>query len=461
VMGTGRRATAGRRYGEGQVEATARPGGAGLLSMTALIPLAVVVLLAIVAALWLLNSRVAVTVAPPAAAVREFPFSNEVIPLAGSAGGASTAVRAVPVSADVETTVTGQVTQETMAPTGTAKGAVTVINTIANAVPIPKGSEFVGKNEAGQEVRFLVDNDTTIPGAATTSSLTGSSTTYGQASVAVTARSPGSASNVPQNSITQLLIPGQQPYVSQASNFIFQNDAIGGGSEAPQRVVTEDAVQGVLQAALTQLYNDGLQGLDAQINTAQFSVDPQTLTPSAAELGSPENYQVASIDPQLGATVDPNNPVFRLTVRARFSALATPIGKPVAGQLGEVVKEYFIQRGNLPCKAGEIPSQDVAKWRWDGQRLTIDGTLKCTPSAGLSAETIARVKDALRGQSREAAEAGLKTLQQQGAIGSYALPAGRASFPNFDWLIDVEVRQPETVEPQPSAAPQPTQAVTR
>ena len=48
--------------------------------------------------------------------------------------------------------------------------------------------------------------------------LTGSNTTYGQIVDNVTARSPGSASNVDVNSVTTLLIPGQQPLVSQNSN---------------------------------------------------------------------------------------------------------------------------------------------------------------------------------------------------------------------------------------------------
>ncbi len=43
----------------------------------------------------------------------------------------------------------------------------------------------------------------------------------------------------------------------------------------------------------------------------------------------------------------------------------------------------------------------------------------------------------LRGQPREAAEAGLRTLQAQGLIGEFQLP-DKASFPRFDFLIDVK-----------------------
>jgi hypothetical protein len=456
------RGTAGRRQGttaRRQYEEDEGPYAAPRRPLAWLLPLAIVALLALGAAFWLVSNRVTVVVSPPAAVVSQHPFNNEVIPLAegGSAASAS-AVQAAPVTADAEATVGGQVTQERVAPTGTAKGAVTVINTIGQAITIPKGSEFIGKNQAGQEVRFLVDGDVTVPGATTTSSLSGSSTTYGQASVNVTARSPGAASNVPQNSITTLLIPGQQPLVNQNSNFIFQNDAIGGGSEAPQRVVTEADVEGVLPQALTQLYDNGQRQLSAQIDSSKAAIDPQTIAPSPGELGSPENYQVIAIEPAIGSTVEPASPTFTVTVRARFSALATPEGKPVQAQLGEVVKNYFQQRATQSCKAGENPSQVVTAWRWDGQKLAIDGVLNCTPTNALSAETIARVKDALAGQSRDAAEASLITLQQQGLIGGYQLPAGRSSFPNFDWLITVEVGQPPPAEPQPTGAPQPTQS---
>jgi hypothetical protein len=351
--------------------------------------------------------------------------------------------------------VTGQVVQETQAPTGTARGEVTIINTIGNAVPIPAGSEFIATNEAGQEVRFLLDNDVTVPGATTTSSITGSSTTYGQTTVTVTARSPGSASNVPQNSVRTLLIPGQQPIVSQNSNFIFQNGPLGGGSEAPQRIVTEAEVQAVLQEALTQLYNNGLQALRAQIDESSAGIDPATISPSAAVLGSPENYEVVSIQPSIGQAVDPTNPTFAVTVRASFSALATPRDQPVTTQLQTVAPQYFAQRADRPCEAGEEQGTRIDAVEWDGERLTVDAVVTCRPTGGLPPETIARVEDAIKGKPREAAEAGLRALEQQGLIGAYELPA-RESFPRFDWLIDVQVRQPQPTESAPTGAPAPT-----
>lgn len=416
-----------------------------------LLPVVVVLLIALALIFWLLASRVTVTVTPPTASAAGRAFTNEVLGRIGSDSTATeTAVQADPVAADAEATVAGQVTKETQAPVGIAKGEVTIANTIESAVPLPKGAEFIGKNERGEEVRFTLDNDVTIPPAVTSSSLSGRSTTYGQVNVPVTARSPGAASNVPENSIKQILIPGQQPIVSDSSNFLIRHGPIGGGTDLPQRIVTEDDVQAVLQDALTQLYNNGIQQLRGQIDESKLAIDASTVTPSAADLASPESYQISAIEPAVGQTVDPANPAFNVTVRAHFSALATPLRKSVSEQLQTIVPKYFQQRSDSPCKVGEQQATSVSSWHWDGQRLTIDGAISCQPAGGLPAETVDRVRSALVGQSSDTAEAGLRTLQQQGLIGSYQLPAGRASFPRFGWLITVEVGQPQLVEPEPT-----------
>jgi hypothetical protein len=421
----------------------------------ALIPLLIALAIALALAIWFLSSRVTITVAPPASAASEHPFTSEIIPLVQLGENSNAAVQAVPVSAGAEAVVTGQVQNETLSPSGTAMGELTIINTIGSAVPIPKGSEFIGKNSAGQEVRFSIDNDVTVPGATSSSSLTGSSTTYGQIVVGVTARSPGSASNVDINSITQLLIPGQQPIVSQNSNFIFQNAAIGGGSEQPQRIVTEADVQAILGQALTTLYGNGIQALRGQIDEAKVAIDATTIAPSAESLGDPKNYAPPLVEPTIGQPVDQNNPVFKVTVRANFNALATPLGKGVADQLGEVVKNHFAQRVDKPCKASEIPSQRVEHFGWDGEKLSIDGAIICAPIGGLPPETISKVLDSVKNQPRDAAVRGLEQLKQEGLIGDYQLP-DQAQFPRFDWLITVQPAGSQPAQPQPMQS-QPTQ----
>jgi hypothetical protein len=420
-----------------------------------LIALALALVLAIAVALWFWNSRVTITITPPASAASEHHFESQIIPLIELDKSSNAAIQAVPVSASAEAAVNGQVQNETLSPSGTAKGEITIINTIGNAVPIPQGSEFIGKNSAGQEVRFSVDSDVTVPGATSSSSLTGSSTTYGQITVGVTARSPGSASNVDVNSVTQLLMAGQQPIVSQNSNFIFQNAPITGGSEAPQRIVTEADVQAVLGQALTALYANGNQALRSQIDESKVAIDATTIAPSAEALGDPKNYDPPLVEPAVGQPVDPNNPVFKVTVRANFNALATPAGRAVADQLQTVVPQFFFQSPDRPCKANERQGTRVDSSHWDGEKLTIDGAISCVPIGGLPPETISKVRDSVKDQPRDAAVRGLEQLKQDGLIGDYQLP-DQAQYPRFDWLITVQSSDAPPSQPQPLQT-QPTQ----
>jgi hypothetical protein len=304
-------------------------------------------------------------------------------------------------------------------------------------------------------VRFSVDGDVSVPGATSSSSLTGSSTTYGQITVAVTARSPGSASNVDVNSVTQLLIPGQQPIVSQNSNFIFQNAPITGGSEQPQRIVTEADVQAVLGQALTALYVNGNQALRSQIDETKAVIDATTIAPSAEALGDPKNYEPPLVEPAVGQPVDTNNPVFKVTVRANFDALATPTGRTVADQLQTVVPQVFFQSTDRPCKASERQGTRVDASHWDGEKLTIDGAVSCVPIGGLPPETISKVRDSVKDQPRDAAVRGMEQLKQDGLIGDYQLP-DQAQFPRFDWLITVQSSDAPPSQPQPLQT-QPTQ----
>ncbi|MDQ2995773.1 MAG: hypothetical protein M3R61_01765, partial [Chloroflexota bacterium] len=285
--------------------------------------------------------------------------------------------------------------------------------------------------------------------------LSGSSTTCGQITVGVTARSPGSASNVDVNSVTQLLMPGQQPIVSQNSNFIFQNAPIAGGSEQPQRIVTEADVQAVLGQALTALYANGNQALRSQIDETKVAIDATTIVPSAEALGDPKNYDPPLVDPAVGQPVDSNNPVFKVTVRANFNALATPIGRAVADQLQTVVPQFFFQRPDRPCKASERQGTRVDASHWDGEKLTIDGAISCVPIGGLPPETISKVRDSVKDQPRDAAVRGMEQLKQDGLIGDYQLP-DQAQFPRFDWLITVQSSDAPPSQPQPLQT-QPTQ----
>lgn len=404
-----------------------------------LLPLLILLLLALLAAVWFFSNRVTVSIAPPAGAASEHPFNGEVIPMTANATDANAAaVQAVSLSADAEFTTQGQVISETLAPVGTAKGVITIYNELPQRVELPAGTEFIATNSQGQEVRFILDVPAVVPPAVTTSSVIGRSTTNGAIDVAVTARSPGSPSNVGQDAIKQILIPGQQPIASDSSNFLIRHGPIGGGGEQSQRIVTNDDVERVLGDALTGLYNAGVQALRGQIDEKKIGIDLTSVSPDPQALSHRDSYEPPVVDPPVGQPVDPNNPQFRVTVRARFTALAAPRDRPVSDQLQTVVPQYFSQRGNLPCKPGEKPGFAVSNWHWDTTRLTIDGAISCTPGEGVARETVGKVRDAVRGRSRAEAEAGLQALQEQGLIGSYRLP-DRDRFPGFDPLLEVAV----------------------
>src|SRR5262249_46290770 len=157
------------------------------------------------------------------------------------------------------------------------------------------------------------------------------------------------------------------------------NAAIGGGSEQPQRIVTEADVQAILGQALTALYGNGIQALRSQIDETKLAIDATTIAPSATALGDPKNYAPPVVEPAVGQPVDPNNPVFKVTVHTNFNALATPTGHTVADQLQTIVPQFFFQRPDKPCKDNEHQGTRVDASHWDGERLTIDGAVSCEP----------------------------------------------------------------------------------
>lgn len=412
-----------------------------------LIVLLVLLALALIFLAWAYSNRVTVTVAPPPAAIREEPFENEVIPLASSGTAADTAaVQAVAVSASAEASVQGQASEQ-LSPVGVARGTVQVINALPNPIELPEGTEFIATNGEGQEVRFLIDAPATVPPAVTSTSLFGSSTQNGTVEVQISARSPGSASNVGENAITQMVIPGQGP-VQGNGTLRLLNRTIEGGSEAMVAVVSEEDVRRVLGEALSMLYQQGVAALQSQPMPSGYGVDEQVISPNPQQLGDPQSYEQPVVSPPVGQVIENGDRTFTVTVRATFNALATPPGKPVRAQLGPVVTEYIAQRGDIPCGPQDKIGIPVRDWNWDGQRLTIDGAITCTPSGALTDETLAKVQNAIRGQSYDAAVAGLDQLQKGGLIGDYQLPA-ISEFPRFDLLLNVQEQSSATAESSP------------
>lgn len=416
-----------------------------------------VLILALLALWWVRSNRVTIDIQPPSSDMREYPIASEIIPLvnqeppsapAASPISESAALVAVPVSADAVFTVTGQVISETLSPFATAKGIISIYNQLPQPIDLPIGTEFVATNDQGQEVRFTLDAPGTIPPAVTSSSIAGNTTVNGTIDVGITARSPGGTSNVGQDTITQLIIPGQAPLISGSSNIILRNPPLEGGSDQPQRVVTSDDVQRALGEALTGLYNAGVQALRTQIDERTQGVDLTSISPTPQELGAPESYDPPIINPAIGQPVDPNNPTFTISVKTHFNGLASPLDRPVSDQLQQIVPAHLSQNGKVPCQPGDLSGFRVTSWRWDGTKLTIDGDITCTVGGGLTSEVQGKVRDAVRGQTRADAITNLEALKTAGTIGDYTLPE-RDSFPRFDFLMTVQLNTSPATENTP------------
>ncbi|NOK60360.1 MAG: hypothetical protein GFH27_549281n247 [Chloroflexi bacterium AL-W] len=406
---------------------------------TAVLPILLLVILAIGGAIstYAFIQNTTINVWPTAAAVSEEPFENEVIPIAPSSDdidGAVVQARVATVEASASTQ--GQANPQNT-PVNLARGTVTILNSLAQSIDLPEGTEFVAINDQGQEVRFLIDGAATIPPAISTPR----GVTFGEISVQVSALSPGSAANVGPNTVTQMIIPGQQP-VGSGNPVNFENDAITGGTEEAVSIVSSDDVQAVLGILLTDLYSNGIAQLNQQINSGEM-IDELSITPSTTTLGDPTNYEPLIVDPPIGEAADPENPFFTVTTSTSFSALVTPIDASVSEQLSTVIGEYLLQEERIPCAPQEI-SFGRPTWEWDGQSLTVDGVMTCTPTESLDVEALNQIQNAVRNQSRTAAEDSLQQLVNQGIIGGFELPPNRSDFPPFDMLINIDIVAPPT-----------------
>ncbi|MEM8529203.1 MAG: hypothetical protein AAGF95_00055 [Chloroflexota bacterium] len=379
-----------------------------------------------------------INVWPTASTVSEEPF-EEVVPIAPSSDDIDGAVvQARVITAEASTSVQGQANAQ-LTPVGVARGTIVILNSLAQSIDLPEGTEFVATNDQGQEVRFLIDGAATIPPAISTAR----GVTFGEISVQVSALSPGSASNVGPDTVTQMIIPGQQP-VGSGNPVNFENDAITGGTEEEVNIVSRDDIQVVLGTLLTDLYSAGITQLSQQINSGEV-IDEQSITPNTLTLGDPANYEPLVVEPAIGETVDPENPFFTVTTSTGFSALASPTDASISEQLSVVIGEYLRQEDRLPCSPQEL-SFGQPTWVWDGQSLTVEGVMICTPLESVDDGAMSQIQNAVRNQSRSAAEESLRQLVSQGIIGGFELPENRATFPPFDMLININITAPPSTE---------------
>jgi hypothetical protein len=388
---------------------------------------------------WL--GRVTVQVAPPAPASQSIEFTNQPV-LIAQAGAVESdiAVRAEIVSTQHSVTRTGQVLHETLSPGTPAHGTITLLNESIQPFLVPAGTEFIGYNEQGQAVRFTSDEEVQVPPVSSQRQGRQIITTLGAAEVPITARTSGQLSNIEANSITHMAVPGQ-PQIPLTSGPLFvEHGPIGGGEERPVRIVKQEDVYPVLNAALTDLYNQAVDQLETRASDQGLVLDSETISPDPDDLSRDIGYDVI-ISPPIGQTVDYHNNTFSVQVRANFSALATPAeAPPLSDQLREVVPNQLISDGVLQPGLAMEPA--IENKHWDGSRLTVSGALHPLETIStLDAQTQAVIRNAIKGKTRAEARDELEAFKRQGIISGYILPPmdEQERLPEWDVQLTLKV----------------------
>jgi len=388
-------------------------------------------------AVWIGMMRTTVTIVPPLGEPRVVSLRDVDIPIVAIGEGSGLDVEAVRINTTVTVSEVGEALTEVPMPDGRARGTVRIINLLDQDIPLPAGTEFIGSG-VGNEVRLMLDAPAVLPRAVTTSTLTSRTTEYGQIEVAVTARSAGSASNVAENQVTTLLLPGQGALASNPGQIIIQNAPISGGSETVRRIVSEDDVSRLLGNALAKAYAQALMALQADAQQRLLIVDATTMQPSLAQLGDPQIYGVPRLEPAVGAVLDPASAEVRLTVQVSFRVYAIKADQSVQSQIQRIVPQRF-QGGTKPtCVVGELPAIRIDAWRIVSSAVRIDGTIACAPQMPVDAGVLAALPAQLVATTPEQAAVVLDALQAQGVISDYQLPT-RSQLPPLPQLITIRV----------------------
>lgn len=396
------------------------------------------VLLGLIGGALLWNSRVSVTVTPPVRPETVEPITSLPVPIVAPGSGTATAVEAESLRSDVAFAVDGEVSEGTMTPSGSAGGSLTIFNSTPQAVQLPAGTEFIAIAGDGREVPFVSTGDVLVPGATTSDTGAQVITSRGQASVQITARSPGSGSNVDGGTIRRVIPPGGGAFNVDTGGIIVQHGPLTGGSEEEVRIVKDSNVQALLAPALEGLDSEARRQLDGLAQARGLTLAETTIRPRRADLEQLQGFEY-SVQPAVGETLDPTNPRFSLQVQATYSGLGVPEERPLDQQLGPVLTEQLLQAGRIT--AGDCRAPAVTNWRWDGERLLVDGqispdTLSPGCQGGLEPAALDQVRAAVLGKPREEAQAALDALVAQGVIGGYTLPDVQR-LPGWDWQLTV------------------------
>lgn len=365
------------------------------------------------------------------------PVVDLAIPITPVSTASANTVSAEPLETTVAISTRGEVTEGVLTPVSSASGTITLFNQNTQPITIPAGSEFVAFGPDNQPIPFISKADVTVPGAVTTRSGNQIITTFGEAAVQIEARSPGSASNIPVNTIRELRIAGG-PTINLVSGLLtVSHDAIGGGTDEEVRVIKESDVRRYLAQALTDLDQEARRQLDGLALARNLRLEPTTVSPSRAELEQLAGFELI-VDPPIGTSLSRDNPFFTLTVQSRYSGLAIS-GDSAAfqRQLADAFNSQLIQNGQL--RPGDCRAAFVQSWRWDGATLRIDGSIGPDPACGneLDPAIRAAIQNAVLGRTRVEAEAALQELVVAGRLAGFELPDNVDRFPGWSWQLRI------------------------
>lgn len=385
-----------------------------------------------------IGQRATIVVTLPDPDAQGQPFTQPIPIVDPGSAMSETAIQARQVSANAEYTVTLPAMSEIAAPDGTASGIVTIFSQNTQPLVLPEGTQFIGTNAEGQEVRFVIDVPITIPPASISDQGAQLIINRGQGQASITAVAPGSASNIPANSIQQILLPGQPPIIVNTGTILLQHGEITGGSERTMRIIRDEDVQQVLGQALVGLDNQAREVLVAELSRdyPNLELEQTTIIPRGNDIVNDETY-VLIVDPPPGTELALDNPNFNVTTRVTFRALATPAGQPLERQLQRVVPNQLVSIGGMP--PGRAPA--ITNWRWDGVNpsLTVEGFLRPTGDS-LDARTRAAILASVKGKSRPEAEAALENFVQQGVISGYVIEFDGDTLPRRSFQLTLEVQ---------------------
>ncbi|MCS6886897.1 MAG: hypothetical protein NZQ09_01710 [Chloroflexus sp.] len=397
---------------------------------------ALIVMIALFGVLLVVTRSVTIVVRLPARETTPITgLALPMVPVTSPAG--NSAVAAEPIGTTVAISMRGEVTEGVMTPVSSAQGTIILRNLNTQPITIPAGSEFVAFGPNNQPIPFISEADATVPGAVTTNLGNQIVTTLGEAQVRIIARSPGSASNIPANSIRELRIPGG-PTINLTSGVLTAvHEAIGGGTDEEVFVIKESDVRRYLAEALTNLDQEARRQLDGLALARNLRLEPTTVSPSRAELEQLAGFEMI-VDPPVGTSLPKDNRFFTLTVQSNYSGLAiSGDSASFQRQLADAFNTQLIQNGQL--RPGDCRAAVINGWRWDGATLRVNGAVGPDPACGneLDPATRAAIQNAVLGRTRAEAEAGLQALVASGRLAGFELPPDVDRFPSWSWQLRI------------------------